>query len=263
MSQYYLIDQPSLLKFLFYPRKEFSPCPNSAFDLFVPVEEEIYISTRFYIGDRGNPWILFFHGNGEVLSDYDTISRFFTERNLNLVVVDYRGYGASGGEPTFSHMINDAHTLFKAVKEELVQEGLKEEIFVMGRSLGSVSALELAYYYPEIKGLIIESGFLSVLRIINHLGIATEKEVDFTPLEEECLRKARSIDLPSLIIHGEYDTLVPLKEAKDLYENLGTGQKEQVIIPHAEHNNIIFVGGETYFGTLKNFVLSLSSSGEK
>jgi pimeloyl-ACP methyl ester carboxylesterase len=100
------------------------------------------------------PW------DGEVVSDYDDVSPFYHQKKLNLVVADYRGYGASNGIPTLTDLIHDSHLIFKEVKEELSRRNLRSDLWVMGRSLGSISALELAYHYQEeMKGLIVESGF--------------------------------------------------------------------------------------------------------
>jgi pimeloyl-ACP methyl ester carboxylesterase len=173
MTDYTRIDQSPLLYYLFYPRKIFTAPPLGTFDFFVPVEGDISVSCRFYAGNNSWPWILFFHGNGEVISDYDSIFPFYHHRGLNLIVTDYRGYGASGGMPNLTNLINDAHTIFKAIQKELPVRKFKEDLWVMGRSLGSISALELAYHYPEsIKGLIIESGFISVVKLIRHPGPA-------------------------------------------------------------------------------------------
>ena len=64
----------------------------------------------------------------------------------------------------------------------------------------------------------------------------------------------RKITTPTLIIHGEYDVLVPLREAEDLYNNMGTKDKELVIISGADHNDIMFVGFEQYFGAILRFI---------
>ena len=160
MTDYSSSDQPFLLQFIFYPRKDFTPCPANAFDLSVLVGDGVSIFCRFYVGHPEWPWILFFHGNGEVVSDYDEISPLYHQKEINLVVADYRGYGASTGAPTLTDLVQDAHVIFKEVKGELSRKNLRKELWVMGRSLGSISALELAYHYQEeIKGLIIESGF--------------------------------------------------------------------------------------------------------
>ncbi len=254
MTDYSIIDNPLLLRYLFYPRKDFNECTGNAFDLMVPVEEKVSISCRLYITDKTYPCILYFHGNGEVVSDYDDIAPFYSEKGLNLVVADYRGYGASGGYPGFENLIKDAHSIFKAVRDELSERGCKQGLWIMGRSMGSISALELAYHYPDVfKGLIIESGFISAVRLIRHFQLPS-LDINLDKLDQECVDLVGGINIPVLIIHGQHDTLVPLPEAKSLFENIGTEQRELFIIPYADHNNIMFLEPEEYFGAIKRFI---------
>jgi pimeloyl-ACP methyl ester carboxylesterase len=206
------------------------------------------------MGHHKWPWILFFHGNGEVVSDYDEISPLYHQKELNLVVADYRGYGVSSGIPTITDLAQDAHTIFKKVKEELSIKNLRKDLWVMGRSLGSISALELASHYQgEMKGLIIESGFPSVVRMMTHLGVPAHG-MDLQKIDQECLKRIQKIFVPTLIIHGEQDWLVPLENAKDIYQHLGTKEKELVIIPSATHNDIMLVGFKEYFDSLQQFI---------
>jgi uncharacterized protein len=254
MTDYSLIDQPTILRHIFYPRKDFTSCPRNAFDLFVAVEDRVSISCRFYLGHHEWPWILFFHGNGEVVSDYDRISPFYHQKKLNLVVADYRGYGASSGTPTLTHLVQDSHVIFTEVRAELSRRNLRSDLWVMGRSLGSISALELAFQFQEaMKGLIIESGFPSVVRIIKHLGIPAHG-INLEKIDEECLERIKKIFIHSLIIHGEQDMLVPLKNARDLYEHLGSQEKELLVIPSATHNDIMMIGLKDYFKALQRFI---------
>jgi fermentation-respiration switch protein FrsA (DUF1100 family) len=60
--------------------------------------------------------------------------------------------------------------------------------------------------------------------------------------------------LPSLIIHGEADTLVPLSEARTIYEHLGSKEKNLLVIPRAGHNDLLYVGLREYFDALGKFV---------
>jgi hypothetical protein len=110
------LDRPEILQLVFYPRKDFSPQPKvpNAANYFISVEEGISICCRFYFNDERSPNILFFHGNGEIASDYDDIGPLYTQTGVNLFVADYRGYGLSGGEPTFTNLIRDAHLLWDA-----------------------------------------------------------------------------------------------------------------------------------------------------
>jgi len=254
MIDYSQLDQPLLLQFIFYPRKDLTPCPQNVFDLSAQVEEGIFIVCRFYVGNAKWPWILFFHGNGEVVSDYDEISPLYHQKNLNLVVADYRGYGASGGVPTLTDLAKDCHVILQETRAELARRNLRTDVWVMGRSLGSISALELACDHQEaLKGLILESGFPSVVRIMIHLGMPAEG-MGLEKIDLACLERIQKIFLPTLIIHGEQDSLVPLQNAKDLYNHIGAEEKELLVIPSATHNDIMFVGLNEYFNALQRFI---------
>jgi hypothetical protein len=197
-----------------------------------------------------------------VVSDYDEISPFYHQKGLNLVVADYRGYGVSSGIPTLTDLAQDAHDIFKQVRQDLSRRNLRKDLWVMGRSLGSISAFELAYHYQEdIRGLIIESGFPSVVRIMAHLGMPTDG-MGLEKIDEECLERIEGISIPSLIIHGDQDWLVPLDNAKDIYQHLGTREKELLIIPSATHNDIMLVGFKEYFDALQRFIEKTNKGGK-
>lgn len=254
MPDYAHLDHPLLLQLLFYPRNDNDPAPPGAFDFPVPVDEGVNIVCRFYTGQESWPWLIYFHGNGEVACDYDYIAPFYNTRRINLVVADYRGYGGSNGQPSFSHLINDAHAIFKALTDEIKRRSPSSPIFIMGRSLGSTSALELGYNYQnDIKGLIIESGFASVTRLVKHLGLPASG-IDLDSLENECLKMIAAIKCPCLVIHGEYDTLVPVREGMMVFQTLPGSDKKFVSIPGAGHNDVIFARPELYFSAIQDFV---------
>jgi hypothetical protein len=253
---YSLLDQPHILRFVFYPREDYSPPPRNAVDHSVPVEKDIAVVCRLYPSNESAPSILYFHGNGEVVSDYDDIATLYNRIGINLFVADYRGYGQSGGMPSFSNTVADSHIIFKYFHDTLRASSYSGPLFVMGRSLGSLSAVELAVSYPkELKGLIIESGFASAGKLLMYLGtlISFPRLDDF---EEATLERLRSIAMPVLIIHGEWDELIPFEQAEVLYQNAGSKDKKLLRIPGAGHNDIMLVGMEQYFEAIKEFVSS-------
>jgi hypothetical protein len=253
-TDYSALDRPEILSFIFYLRKDVTVAPPNASDHFIPVDKDISISCRFYVHSQNSPSILYFHGNGEVVSDYDWVAPMYNQLGINLFVADYRGYGASQSSPTFSNTISDAPVIFKAFRDILERGEYANNIFVMGRSLGSVSAIEIAYRYQEqIKGLIIESGFASVINLLSHLGFPA-KSLGIEDIGFPNLAKIRTITLPTLIIHGEYDSLVPSTEGGALFHNAATKDKRLVIIPKANHNDIMLAGTERYFKAIKEFV---------
>ena len=254
-QDYSILDQPLVLSFVFYPRKDITPPPPNATDHLIAVDRGVAVACRFYAHSPGAPSVIYFHGNGEVTSDYDYIAPLYNQMGINLFVADYRGYGASGGSPTFSKMVSDAPTIFTVFADILKEKGYRKDIFAMGRSLGSVSALEIAHQCQEqLKGLIIESGFASVTNLLEHLGIPAES-LGLTNPDFPNLARIRTITIPTLIIHGEYDSLIPVSEGEALFQNAAASKKELVTIPGAEHNDIMLVGTERYFAALGKFVL--------
>jgi len=258
MVDYSSLDRlPQLLQYLFYPRPDLTPAPENSFDLYVPAEDGIQLMCRFYYQVKDGPWLLFFHGNGEVASDYDLLAPLFHSIGVNVVVNDYRGYGGSGGTPTMAHLVKDAHWVYASVREKLAIDGMNPELVVMGRSLGSISALELAYGHPEtVRGVIIESGFTAVSELIKHLGIPAEG-ADLDGIEQQLGRRIEAISVPALIIHGEWDEIVPAWQGRRLHLRLGSPRKKLVVIPGADHNDILFTGMEQYLAAIQEFLAGL------
>ncbi|MFC1873819.1 alpha/beta hydrolase [Chloroflexota bacterium] len=226
-------------------------------DYSVKVAEETEISCGFWIKGEGCPSILYFHGNGETVADYHWIAPLYNQREINLFVADYRGYGFSDGKPTISNMLADAHIILKGLKKIIREKGLRQtRPFIMGRSLGSMPAIELAMnYQDEICGLIIESGSANNFRRLwDYPGapdklIVSDKKGSF--LNKIKIKQVRQ---PTLIIHGEYDEILPASEGKELYQGSGAQDKEFLLIPGAGHNNIMMVDQELYFDTIARFV---------
>ena len=222
----------------------------------IEVEAGVRINCGFWVSGREDPSILYFHGNGETVGTYDWIAPFYNQRHINLFVADYRGYGSSNGKPTISNMISDAHTIFKGFREVIEKGGFRKSLFLMGRSLGSMPAIELAFNYQDrIRGLIIESGTANNFRRLWDYLETTQGEA--VPGEESPFLnkvKLRQVHRPTLIIHGEYDQIVPVEEGKELYRNSGAQDKRILIIPGADHNDIMVVKQNLYFDTIGEFV---------
>ncbi|MFX0210696.1 MAG: alpha/beta hydrolase [Candidatus Hodarchaeota archaeon] len=251
------LDQPEILGYVFYPRRQLVQVPESAhmFSLKFSVENHVDIGGRFYLFEKKAPILLFFHGNGEIATDYDSIAPLYQQIGVNLCVADYRGYGVSTGSPSFTNMILDAHTIYHQFSTYLKENKFTGSVSVMGRSLGSASAVELATHYQNnLSCLIIESGFVHTYKLLMRLGVspsilALEKQEDasLTPL----LRKIR---LPTLVIHGENDIIIPVTEGQAIYENISNLKKDLLLLPRAGHNDLLLRHLETYMKAVKNFI---------
>jgi hypothetical protein len=216
------------------------------------VDEGVSLSCRFFLVGPEHSTILFFYGNGETASDYDGIAPAYNQIGVNFLVADYRGYGRSGGYPTFTAMLSDAHQVLVAVVSMLGSAGYNGDVFVMGRSMGRHAAFELAARTPDaIKGLIVESGRPSLGQFAHGLS-----DGDAQKLEQAYREKVSSINIPVLVIHGERDTLAPVEQAVEMYHSFASTEKRMITIPGAGHNDLLYLGLDQYFGAIQHFVSS-------
>jgi pimeloyl-ACP methyl ester carboxylesterase len=262
---YAKLDQPGVVQILFHPRKESdSTPPPGAMDCDIAVEEGVRVGARFHVAGTTAPNILFFHGNGEIVSDYDSIGPLYNEHGLSLLAVDYRGYGRSEGIPTVTSMMRDAHVIFKEIQNWLKNEKRTGPLVVMGRSLGSACAMELAASYEgEVAGLIIDSGFVHTVPLLNCLGVDTEA-LGITEADGfRNIQKIGQFARPTLIIHAQYDQFIPVMTAEILQVQCIARSKEFHMIPGADHNTILLRAGKQYFEIIKRFTNKIEGKREK
>jgi alpha-beta hydrolase superfamily lysophospholipase len=250
-----LLDRPEISRYIFYPRQD--PLPQDDIALYpVEVEQGVSIVCRFYPAPEGVATILYFHGNGETAGDYDLVSSLYTALEINLFVADYRGYGLSSGEPTITNILQDAHPIYERLSEVLHKGGCSEAVFVMGRSLGSAPAIELAFQSQDaLRGLIVESGFSDALRLLSYIGLPTTRPTQRAEGFPNGV-KMRSIRIPTLLIHAAEDHLIPLSEAEELLRLSAAEEKRLVVIPRADHNTVMMMGRDQYFQAIEEFIKS-------
>ena len=258
---YSVLDRPEVSMALFHPRPELRPSgsKNSFQDVLIPVEDNVVIGATFHLKEKSAPNILFFHGNGEIVSDYDELGIIYNGMNINFLPVDYRGYGRSTGKSCITAMIKDAHLIFEFVMNWFQQNRYNGPMIVMGRSLGSASALELAANYNDrFDGLIIESGFAYAAPLLQLIGVNI-KALGFS--EKKGFRNAdkiKNFDKSTLIIHAKQDQIIPFSDGQKLYEASQSNDKTFLEIPGANHNNIFQRGFQEYMTAVKTLAEKVS-----
>lgn len=259
-KDYSVLDHPDVCAKIFHPRTEtgYESTAHPDGDHLVLVEGDIHVGLKFHVRRADNVNILFFHGNGEIAADYDDVGPHYDKIGANLIIADYRGYGRSGGRPSVTTMMNDCHVIFCYVEQWLRDNGLKGPFIVMGRSLGSASAYELASCHSSrMDGLIVESGFAFARPLLQLLGI----DVDAIGFDENSgfanLFKAAAYQGPTLFIHAEHDQIIPYSDGKALYDVSPSEKKRILMIPGADHNDILLQGWGDYFGAIKQFLSEL------
>ncbi len=252
------IDNQAISNIIFYPRK--TPVPTNLDSnikiLKFNIKKDILIGGFFYLNDSNLPTILLFHGNGEIASDYQHFLNFFFDCGINLAVVDFRGYGFSSGNPIYSSLITDALPIYNEFDKWMIDNNIKDSLFVLGRSLGSVCASEIGSHNPKsLQGIIFESGFASVYNMMTRLFRISGPNITPESLNEYSNDiRIKKIRKPTLIIHGTQDLVIPCDEGKLIYENLSEEiEKKLVLIEGAGHNDIFSYKNE-YVTPLKGFI---------
>jgi hypothetical protein len=262
-NNYSVLDRLEILQYVFHPRPDYASGPSNpgAQVIFIPVAADIAIDSRLHVASTTSPTVLFFHGNGEIVSDYEALGPMYNQRGVNFWVVDYRGYGRSGGTPTVSAMMGDAHRIYRFVGSWLEEKQHTGPLILMGRSLGSASALELAAAYADqIDALVVESGFafagpLLELLGVNIAAIGFKEENGFRNIDK--IKKFRH---PTLVIHAEFDHIIPFTDGKALYDASPAVDKILLKIPGANHNDIFMRGLSEYMNAIERLAKCLPAN---
>jgi uncharacterized protein len=259
MPKNLIIDNPVVSNVVFYPRKTPIPkkLPENIKILKLSIGKNITIGGIFCVNDPSLPTVLLFHGNGEVALDYLHFTNFFFKCNVNLAVVDFRGYGFSTGEPYYTSLLTDALPIYNAVKDWMSKNNYNISIFVEGRSLGSACASEIgANNPPTLKGVIFESGFASIFNMMTRLFRVSSP--DLTPKivsqYSNDIRIQKFMN-PVLIIHGTSDWIIPISEAELIYNNLPKSIDKTFIKLQGAGHNDIFNYINDFAQAMKDFIL--------
>ncbi|MBX2970034.1 MAG: alpha/beta hydrolase [Cyclobacteriaceae bacterium] len=175
--------------------------------------------------------ILYFHGNADNLSRWGTYAPDFTKLGYDVLMMDYRGYGKSGGVPTEQLLYKDAEELMRWTNENIKHDRL----VIYGRSLGAAVASHLASEAQPYK-LILETPFDEIGNVAHPvfypiIRLAPQR---FVFSNKEHLKK---VEAPVVVIHGTDDWIVPLSSAEKLRPFLKPGD-EFVIIEGGGHHDL-------------------------
>lgn len=160
-------------------------------------------------GMTAAPAVIFAHGNAELIDDWPDDLYPFTQLGVGVLLVEYPGYGRSGGEPSQESITETFVAAYDALTARTDIDA--NRIVLLGRSLGGGAVCTLAAERPT-AALILMSTFTSVQAFADHLGITGIPIVD--PLDN--LSVVQNYPGPVLVIHGSYDTLIPYTQGVTL-----------------------------------------------
>ncbi len=202
---------------VFYPQRALDATPD---DLGLPFEN-VTITTQDRVKLHGwlikassaKSTLIFFHGNAGNISGRLGKIDLFHRLGLNVLIIDYRGYGNSEGHPTEQGIYKDATAAYDYL---LGRDDMRDQnIISYGASLGGAVAIDLAVR-RSVSCIIVDSTFSSAADIAKRIYPFIPSFLMKTKLDS--IGKIKKISAPILFIHSTEDQTVPFALGKKLYD---------------------------------------------
>ncbi|WP_210558679.1 MULTISPECIES: alpha/beta fold hydrolase [unclassified Pseudomonas] len=199
--------------------------PESRMKLVMP-DADVWVTVREHAGPKA---LIYFGGNAEDVSrNLPSFSSAFPDYAVFLL--NYRGFGGSGGSPSEEAIAEDALALFDQVYAS------HPKIAVIGRSLGSGVAARLASQRP--------AEILILVTPYNSLEDIAVRQYPWLPVKWllkdrfESGRYAAHIRVPTLLLAASDDEVIPLASTQRLLKSFPKGVATLRVVPDSGHNSI-------------------------
>lgn len=232
-------------RLLFFPQPVFGrPAPPPGWtqeEVRLPVGDGVVIAGLLLKPPHAvrSPLVVYFGGNAEEVTGAASQAERWGPRAL--LLVNYRGYGASTGEPSERALLDDALALYDWAAQRPDVDPAR--IAVHGRSLGTGIATQLAAARP-VKAVVLTSPFTS----IRDLG---RRHYPWLPVglmlrhPFDAAAAAPKVKVPALVISGGTDTIIPAEYSERLAAAWGGGV-ERLLLPDRGHNDL---EGDAHYAT--------------
>ncbi len=244
--------------FIYFPDKGLDSSPSEiglAFDdLYIQTEDGVSINAWYVPSPGASFTVIWLHGNaGHMGHRLDQLARLHRQAPLNILMIDYRGYGRSGGHVSEEGTYRDAEAAYDYLRQGT--DGQDARILAFGQSLGAAVAVELALR-RNLAGLILEAPFTSIrdMRAFHYPWLPVDR---FVATRYDSLSKIVRVATPVLILHGDRDEVVPYIQGQRMFE-AAAEPKYFHTVQGAGHNGVYQIGGDRYFQVIREFLESLT-----
>lgn len=191
--------------------------PTDAERVAVPVPNSVDLAGLVFRADSAADtgyWVLQLHGNADSAFAAGQVGRCEALRRsgFNVLVIDYRGFGLTPGNPSEQGLYDDAEAAYQA----LLARGVPpNRIILLGHSLGSGPAVLLATRH-KVAALVLFGAFTSIADAAAdrypYLPVRLAVSIQF-----DSLARIGAVHLPVVIAHSREDTLIPYSHALKLF----------------------------------------------
>lgn len=221
-------------------------------DVALNTEDGVRLHGWYLPHPTASKTLLFFHGNGGNISHRRDSLLVWHRLGLNVLIIDYRGYGHSEGEPSEQGLYRDAVAAWDYLTST---RGLKpEQIIVFGRSLGGAVATDLAARVQP-AALILESTFSSA-RDMSKVLFPRLSYLLVLRYRFNSSKKIGRIKSPLLMLHSAQDEIIPYHLGRKLYA--AAPQPKAFVELRGGHNDGFLLSQPYYEESLAAFLHGLN-----
>jgi fermentation-respiration switch protein FrsA (DUF1100 family) len=172
---------------------------------------------------------------------------------LQVLLVDYRGYGGNPGAPSENGLAEDgrAAQAYLASRPDVD----RSRFVYFGESLGTAVAVDLAVEHPP-AALVLRSPFTSMGDLGRHhypfLPVGLLLRDRFAAIDQ-----IQRIRAPLLVIAGGHDRIVPVENSRRLYD-AAVAPKTLLVLPDADHNDYELLAGDEMIQAIVRFLQPLT-----
>ena len=206
---------------------------------------------------KGAKMLIVFHGSNEIVADYiDTFAHEVDKMGVNLLIAEYPGYSLSSGIPCLTNIIDEIPFIINNCGTPL------NKLVIFGRSLGTSYAIQTVSQFPEIRGLIIESGIADFYERLERRVSPEDVDTTEETLRNEVMKyfnieeQLKSYKGATLVMHTNEDRIINVRHAKQNFE-WANEPKELKIFEKGDHSDIQFTNKRDYFDTIMKFIEKL------
>ncbi len=245
------LSQRSMLYLPNVPGRELTASPSDIGldyeDVFIETDDGITLH-GWFIGAPSSRVLLFFHGNAGNISHRLASIRQFTSLDLSILIIDYRGYGVSGGRASEAGLQRDAEAAWRHLTE--ARKIAPDDIVIYGQSLGgSIAAWLAARTRPA--ALIVESAFTPVPDIAQELYPWLPARW-LSRLKHATREYVRDVRCPVLVVHSRDDEIIPYHHGENIFE--AANEPRAFLELEGGHNDAYVLDEQRYLAGIRSFL---------
>ena len=232
-------------KFIYFPAKDrIGSSPGE--EVWLTTGDGVKIHAWYLPHPKARATILHLHGNAGNLEDRRDLLKGMHELGVNVMAIDFRGYGRSEGAPGEAGLYADS----RAAYDWLLTKTTADKIVVHGESLGGGPACELASTVP-CGGLVVQSAFTSAPDMAPRVLPWFPRWLVRTKYDNKA--KVARITCRKLFIHSRRDEIVPFDMGEALFA-AAAEPKECEWFSSGGHNDLTISYPKKYYSRLEKFL---------